>query len=115
MKSKIWILCVFCSLTIGAGIARAVDVQTAPVEQNTPSSSEENKQSTTIGPRDTEKEKPHGVGVNIFLNKNLAVTSSVSLLPPEQSLQSGQVANNGGLGLNAAQVGGAVGFKMLFN
>lgn len=112
MKSKIWILCVFCSLTIGAGIARAVDVQTAPVEQNTPSSSEENKQSVTIGPRDPEKVKPHGVGVNVFLNKNLAVNGSISLLPPEQYLQSG---NNGDLGLNPSQLGGAVAFRVLFN
>ncbi len=114
MKSKIWLLLAFCSLTVNVGIARAVDIRTAPVEQNSVSSSEENKQSVTIGPRDPEKDKARGVGVNIFLKKNVALTSSVSLLPPVQSMQP-QGANSGDLSLNAAQVGGAVGFKMLFN
>lgn len=112
MKSKILVLLVFCSLAAHAGIARAVDVRPVPVEQNIPSPSEETKQSTSIGPRDPEKDKAHGVGVNIFLNKNVAVTSSVSLLPPTQSMVPWQGAD---LSFNAAQVGGAVGFKMLFN
>ncbi len=115
MKSKIWVFLIFCSLAAHVGIARAVDVRPTPVEQNIPSPSEEAKQSTSIGPRDPEKDKAHGVGVNIFLNKNVAVTSSVSLLPPTQSMQPWQGANSGDLSFNAAQVGGAVGFKMLFN
>jgi len=105
----------YCSLTIGAGIASAVEIQTGPVDQNAPSTSAGEKQSATIGPRDPEKEKPQGVGVDFLLSKNLAVSSSVSLLSPEPYLQTGQVVNSGGLGFSTSQVGGAVGLKIFFN
>lgn len=114
MKSKLLLLSLFCSLTIGAGIANAVNIETAPIEQNSISSSG-NKLSTTIGPRDPEKDKSRGVGVDFFLNKKLAVSSSVSVLTPAPNLQTGQIVNSGGLGLNASQVGGTVGIKMFFN
>jgi|GEM_PF-3344398 len=114
MKSKLLLLSIFCNLTIGAGIANAVNIETAPIEQNSISSSAGDKQSTTIGPRDPEKDKSHGVGVNVFMSKNLAVSSSVSVFAPEPNLQTGQIGNSGGLGLNASQVGGTVGLKMFF-
>ncbi len=113
MKSTIFLLIISCSLAMDAGTAGAADVQTFPVEQNIPSLSEGIKQ-TTIGPRDTEKEKGHGVGVDIFLNEYLAVTNSISLLPSEQSQLPWQKGNNGVLDLNSSKVGGTVGIKMLF-
>ena len=115
-KKGILLLFLYCSLTTGAGIARAVDIQTGPLEQIGPSTSAGEKESAaTIGPRSPEKEKPQGVGVNFIVNKNLAITSSASLLSPEPYLQTGQAVNSGGLGFSTSQVGGAVGLKIFFN
>ncbi len=113
MKSTIFLLIIFCCLAMDAYTAGAADVQTFPVENNMPSLSEGIKQAAPIGPRDIEKEKGHGVGVDIFLNEYLAVTNSISLLPSEQS-QLWQKGNNGVLDLNSSKVGGTVGIKMLF-
>ena len=115
MTEKVLLLLfLYCSLTTGAGIARAVDVQTGPVEQIGPSILGE-KQSVTIGPRSPEKEKPQGVEVNFLVNRNLAITSSASLLSPEPYTQTGQAINSGNLGFSTSQVGGAVGLKIFFN
>lgn len=111
MTKKVAVLLSLWSFTIGTGIASGVEIQTAPVEQNTLSAVAETKQSATIGPRDPEKEKPHGIGVDVFLSKNVAMTSSVSLLPAAPSVLPG----SSGQGLNAAQLGGTVGLKMIFN
>lgn len=115
MKSKLLLLLVFYSLTIGAGIARAVDIQTAPVDRNSTSSLAGDKQSVSIGPRDPEKEKPRGVGVNVFVNKNVSVNSSVAVLSPEPYVQPGQIGNDRGFGLSTSQIGGTVGLKVFFN
>ena len=115
MKNNILFLLLFYSLTIGAGIAGAVDIQTAPADRNSPSPPTGDKQSVSIGPRDTEKEKPHGMAVNVFVNKNVAVNSSVSVLSPEPSVQPGQNGNSRGFGLSASQLGGTVGLKVFFN
>ncbi len=111
MKSIIFFLIMSCSFAINAG---AADVQTFPAGQNIPSLSEGTKQTATIGPRDTEKEKGHGVGMDIFLNEYLAITNSISLLPSEQSQLPWQKGNNGGLDLNSSKIGGTFGLKMLF-
>ena len=58
--------------------------------------SEGDKQSGIVGPRDPPKEKTLVVGVDIFLNKNLAVTSSVSLLTPESPCYRGRPEITGG-------------------
>ena len=104
-------LSLFYSLTIGAGLAKAVDIETVPIEQNNLSSHAGEKQSATIGRRDPEKEKPHGVGVNVFLSKNVAVSSSVSVAAPEPNMQT---VNSGGLGFNVCQVGGGCGAQDVF-
>lgn len=101
-------------LTCGAGVARALDIQSAPVAQAIPSPAAAEKQSPNIGPHDPEKEKPLGVGVNFFLTKNMAVTSSLSLPSPDAAGQSGLTGSGGGSVLSASRVGGTVGFRMLF-
>jgi len=114
LKSTIFLLIISFSLAIDAGIGVASDIQTFPLGQNTPSPSDGMKPSSTIGPRDPEKEKGHGVGVDLFLNDYLAVTSSLSLFPSEQTQLPWQNGNNGALDLNSSKLGGTVGIKMLF-
>ncbi len=114
MKRTLSVLCLISGITAVAGVAGAVDVQPAPVEQRSIAATEGEKQSPNVGRRDLEKEKEHGVGMNLFVAKNLAVNSSVSLLPSEQSLQTGQPVA-GGLGVGGAQLSGAVGLKLFFN
>ena len=114
MKSTIIFLIISCSLAIDASTSGASDVKAFPVEQNAPSLSDRMKPSDAIGPRDPEKEKGHGLGVDLFLNDYLAVTSSLSLFPAEQSQLPWQNGNSGALDLNSSKVGGTVGIKMLF-
>jgi len=114
MKTILWLLCLGYTLTVGAAIAGAVEIQAAPVEQDGAAAIAAKKQSANIGPRDPEKEKAHGVGVDVFLSKKLAVCSSVSLLAPEPYLQTVQTGTGEGVGLNPSQLGGAVGLKVIF-
>ncbi len=110
------LLILFCFLVWNADIAMAADIQTAPLVQSVTSSPSDAIKPSNVGPRDPNKEKSHGVGVNVFLNKNMAVSGSVSLLAPEPSALSGQPdpAGVGGFGLRPSQVGGTVAFKMFF-
>ncbi len=106
------LLLLFCFLVWNADVAMAADIQTAPIVNSaTPSANNDNKP-TNVGPHDPAKEKSHGVGVNVFMNKNMAVSGSVSLLSPEPSALSGQA--DPGLLLRPSQVGGTVAFKLFF-
>jgi hypothetical protein len=114
MKGKIGLLLIFCSLILGGVIAQAVDIQTAPMEQKDTSSSETKKQYRNIGPRDPEKEKPLGVWVDFFLDKNMAVGCGLSVNSYDSNLLNGQNRNSGRFGLGDKQVEGCVGLKFLF-
>jgi hypothetical protein len=114
MKYKIGLLFIICCLLPGGGIAQAVEIQTAPIEQKDTTSSETNKQHRNIGPRDPEKDKPMGVWVDFYLEKNMAVGCGLSLNSYDSSLQNGQSGNSGKLGLGDKQVEGCVGLKFLF-
>ncbi len=110
------LLLLFCFLVWNADIAMAADIRTTPIVQSGTSAPADESKPANVGPHDPYKEKSPGVGVNVFLNKNMAVSGSVSLLSPEPSALSGQPdsAGAGGLGLRPSQVGGAVAFKMFF-
>ena len=98
----------------GGGAMAAMEVTTAPGDHDSAPVEATTKRSANIGPRDPEKEKAHGIGVDVFLNKNLAVSSSLALLPSDPYQQSGQGGLNEVLGLNTSQLGGAVGLKVRF-
>ncbi len=111
------VLLLFCFLVWNADIAMAADIQTTSIAQFPPTSARNDQKSSNVGPHDPDRQKSHGVGVNVFLNKKMAVTGSVSVLGSEQSVltgQSDQTGMGGGLGLRASQVGGAIGFKLFF-
>ncbi len=114
MKRIIGLLSVFCGVAIGSGIATAVDIQTAPVEQEIPSSPEMNKQNFNIGPKDSGKEKPQGVWVDLFLEKNVSLSCGLNIDFNEQDIQDRQNRNSGKSGLGATVLGGSVGLKFLF-
>ncbi len=107
------LLLLFCFLVWNADIAMAADIQTAPIVQSATSSTNNDNKPANVGPRDPDKGKSHGVGVNVFLNRNVAVTGSVSLLSAEPSVLLGQ-PDPAGLGLRPSQVGGTVAFKLFF-
>ncbi|MBP1752304.1 MAG: hypothetical protein H6Q57_1140 [Geobacteraceae bacterium] len=107
------LLIVYC-LTIGAGIAKALDIQTAPMEQNNPSSTEKNKQYLNIGQRDPQKDNPQGVWLDFLLDKNMAVGCGLTVNFQEPEMQNDQNGNSVRLGLGEAHLGGCVGLKFLF-
>lgn len=114
MRKTVWILCVVVTISLSGGLAwGAVAVKAAPMDQDGAVEAV-TKQSANVGPRDPEKEKAHGVDIDLFLNKNLAVSSRVSLLPSDSYLPPGQSGATDGLGLNTSQLGGAVGLKVRF-
>lgn len=114
MKTIIGLLLIFYSLTIGVGLAESVDLKTAPMEENIPSLPVKNKQNFNIGQRDTEKEKPQGVWVDLYLQKNIAVGCGLNINFYEPDLQNRQNRNSGKSGLGATLLGGSVGLKFLF-
>jgi hypothetical protein len=114
MKRTIWLLCLGYTLTAGAGMAGALEIQTACGEQDNATPAATKKQSANIGQQDPDKDKSYGVGLDVFLNRNVAVCSSVSLLASDPYPQAGQTGTSWGLGLSPAQLGGTVGFKVLF-
>ncbi len=103
-----------CGLISVPGIAGAVDIQAAPVEQNKPSSPEMDKQNFNIGQRDSQKEKPHGVWLNFYENKKLSIGCGITLLPRESLLHGSQSGNSGGPGLDTGKVQGCLGLKYSF-
>jgi hypothetical protein len=111
IKRTIWLLCLSFTLAAGAGTASAVEIQAAPVEQDNLTGAAAQNQSANIGPREPEQ-KAHGVGMDVFLNKSVAMCSSVLLLPSEPFQQPGQAGV--GIRLNPSQLAGIVGFKVLF-
>ena len=113
-KRTAWLLSMLMGTMVGTTCARAADIQAAPVEKSTPAPAAGDKTSS-IGPHDPEQERPLGVGVDVFVTKNLAVSSSLSLLPMELPLAAGQPGTVGGLGLSTARVGGSIGLKVLFD
>lgn len=102
------LLCIFLSVP---DVAVAVDIQAAPIEQNKPSSPEMDKQNFNVGPRDSLKEKPHGVWLNFYEHKKMSIGCGISLLPQESLLHGGQ----GGMGLGAEKVQGCLGIKYTFH
>ncbi len=110
------VLLLACFLVWNAGIAMAADIQTTAIQSASPSARDGQKPAN-VGPHDPDKGKSHGVGVNVFLNKNVAVSGSVSLFSPEPSIMSGQpepAGIAGGQGSLPSHLGGAVAFKLFF-
>ena len=97
---------------MGRSLRGAVDIQTAPIEQNKPTSTERDKQNYNIGPREPEKEKPLGVWLDFYQNKKMSIGCGVSLLHHESLLRSGQSGSSVGLG--SGKVQGCFGFKYSF-
>lgn len=111
------LLLLFCFLIWNADIAMAADIQTTPIVRSTSPSAEDDQKPANVGPHDPDKGKPHGMGVNVFLSRNVAVNGSVSLLSPEPSVLSGQpfpTGTAGGMGSLPSHVGGTVAFKLFF-
>jgi hypothetical protein len=111
MNKRTVVLFLLCWLVSGPHIAGAVDIQAAPIEQNKPSSPEMDKQNFNVGPRESQKEKPHGVWLNFYENKKMSIGCGISLLPKESLLHDGQ----GGMGLGAEKVQGRLGIKYSFH
>ena len=108
----VWILALAGILAGGANAARAVEIRTAPLDRTAAAPPGETKP-VTVGPREPAKER--GVKVNLFLSRNVAVSSSISLLSAEEFHQPGAVDAGSDLSLRAAQVGGTIGLKVFFN
>ncbi len=111
------LLLLICFLVWNADIAMAADIQTTPITQSATPSARDGQKPANVGPHDPDKGKSHGVGVNVFLNKNVAVSGSVSLFSPEPSMLSGQPdqpGTAGGQGSLPSHLGGAVAFKLFF-
>jgi hypothetical protein len=111
MKSKIVLLIILFIIFIGAGLAGAVDIKTSPMKQNIPAMPDKDKEYFNIGQKDPQKEKPSGVWVDFFLEKNTAVGCGLSVNAPTSNSQNG---NRGILGFGATQIEGCVGFKFMF-
>ncbi len=118
MNSTILLLLLLvCFLVWNTDIAMAADIQTTPIVQSLHPSARDDQKPANVGPRDLAKERSHGVGVNVFLNKKVAVSGSVSVFSPEPSVLSGQPEQTGitgEQGLLPSHVGGAVAFKLFF-
>lgn len=114
MKRIIGLLSVIYGVAIGSGIATAADILTAPVEQDVPSSPEMNKQNFNIGQRDSAKEKPQGLWVDLFLEKNISLSCGLNIDFNEQDIQDRQNRKSGKSGLGSTVLGGSVGLKFLF-
>jgi hypothetical protein len=114
MKIRAGLLLIVYCIAVGAGIAKAVDIQTAPMEQNNPSSTEKNKQYLNIGQRDPQKDNPQGVWSDFFLDKNMAVGCGLTVNSYEPDSRNGQNGNSVRLGLGEAHLGGCVGLKFVF-
>lgn len=114
MKYTIRLFCLCSILAVGVSTARAVEIKAVPVEQDSSTAAATKKQSASIGPREPEA-KTHGLGMDVFLEKNISIRSGILLPRAEESYsQTGQTGTSGGINLNPSKLVGIVGLKVQF-
>ena len=115
VKKTTWLLGMVLGIVVGANSAQAAEIQASPVELGSPAPAAGDKMTSNIGHHAPEQEKSYGLGVDVFVTKNLALSSSFTMLAMEPPLAAGQNGDVGGLGFSPSRMGGSIGLKVLFN